>query len=337
MTPTITVVIPNRNDSLTLVKCIDSVVNQDIGPDQIVIVDDQSTDNSQEVIQKTISDIPQAEMVINPVQLGTMGALNRGLECATSDYVLFLSSNDYLEKGIFQRAKQCIATHGFPGVWSAMVWAVDENGGNPRLYPSPVVALSDAYFSPNKCTRFARSIGHWFTGTTLIYDRKTLHGIGGFDTNYHGFADMFAALTVASINGASFSPEPFGVMRMHAGGLMHRTLIDLPLVDAITKRISDIGPQLSPKLFTPQFCELIQRRIHFTVIRAFKDNSWKPHLRFWKGFRYRLLSAISRYLDNYRAAQLVMAFVLIRPIRDIFYLAWYRAFGTAIIKAKMRK
>lgn len=336
MVPTIAVVIPNRNDYGPLRKCLDSVLNQDVVPDQIIVVDDESTDDSLAVIQKKMRNIPGAKIVINPTRLGTMGALNEGLNHVTCDYVLFLSSNDYLVNGIFRRAKSCITADGFPGVWSAMVWAVDENGEHSRLYPSPVVALSDTFLSTEKCIRLAKSIGHWFTGTTLIYHRQTLQEIGGFDTAYQGLADLFTALTVASIRGASFSPEPLGVMRQHAGGLMWQTSTNLPGLDEILDRMIETGPKLSPKLFSPRFCELMQRRIRFTAIRAFQDNSWQAHARSWKGYRHKLLSVISPFLGNYRKLQLTTAFLLLRPFRDAINIIWYRLFGAAFVIARNR-
>src|SRR3989338_10412990 len=105
MTPTIAVVIPNRNDSAYLVKCLDSILAQDVAPDEIIVVDDQSTDDSLEVIQEKLLNIAGAKIVANPVCLGTMGALNEGLRHVASEYVLFLSSNDYVEKGIFRTRK----------------------------------------------------------------------------------------------------------------------------------------------------------------------------------------------------------------------------------------
>ena len=336
MTTTIAVVIPNRNDSGPLRKCLDSVLNQDVVPDQIIVVDDQSTDDSQAVIRKKLRNIPGAEIVISPIRLGTMGALNEGLNYVTCDYVLFLSSNDYLVNGIFGRAKSCITADGFPGVWSAMVWTVDESGNHLRLYPSPVVSLSDTYLSPIKCVRLAMSIGNWFTGTTLIYHRQTLQEIGGFDTAYQGLADLFAALTVASIGGASFSPEPLGVVRQHADGLMWRTSTNLPGLDEILERMIETGPKLLPKLFSPKFCELMQRRIRFSAIRTFQDNGWQAHARSWTGYRYRLLSVISPFLGNYRKLQLIAAFLLLRPFRDGINIIWYRLFGAAYITARKR-
>ena len=212
LAPSIAVVIPNRDDSAHLKKCLDSVLNQIVLPDQIIFVDDQSTDDSLEVVRAALIDVHCATIVSNPICLGTMGALNEGLKYVVSDYVLFLSSNDYVGNGIFERAKTCIATAGSPGVWSAMVQTVDELGQNLHLYPSPVVALSDVFLTPDQCIRLAMTTGHWFTGTTLIYHRETLQKISGFNIAYQGLADLLAAPTVASIKGPSFSPEPFGDM-----------------------------------------------------------------------------------------------------------------------------
>lgn len=337
MTPTVAVVIPNRNDAGPLRECLDSVLNQDVVPDQVIVVDDQSSDDSRAVIQEKLGGFAGAQAIFNPTRLGTMGALNMGLSCATCDYVLFLSSNDYLINGIFRRAKSRIATDGFPGVWSAMVWSVDENGQRRRLYPSPVVAWRDTCLSPATCIRLAKSVGHWFTGTTLLYHRRTLQAIGGFDTTYEGLADMFAALTIASIKGASFSPEPLGVMRRHAEGLMWRTSNNLAGLDKILERLFAKGPKLSPQLFTPGFCDLMQRRVRFTAIRTFRDNGWHPHARTWKGRRYRWLSRISPVWGSNRNLQLLTAFLLLRPVRDALAIIGYRLLGAAVVAARKRK
>lgn len=336
MKPTIAVVIPNYNDSNSLKQCLDSVYKQDDIPDQVLVVDDQSTDNSLDVINECLCNIPSAKLVVNTVRLGTMGALNEGLKRVTTDYALFLSSNDYLKSGIFTRARSCIHNDGYPGVWSAMVSTVDEKGRQSYAYPSPVISLKDTYLMPDECIRMALLVGHWFTGTTLIYHCETLKKIGGFDQTYKGLADMLAALTVASIKGASFSPEPFGVMRQHAGGLMERTSNDLAGLDVILDRMVDEGPKLSPQLFSQKFCDVMQRRIRFTAIRSFNDNSWWVHARKWNGYRYKLLNTVSPLVGKFRKLQLLLAFILLRPLQDVFTIIWYRMFGALFVNVRRK-
>ena len=337
MVPTIAVVIPNRNDSAYLGKCLDSILSQDVCPEQVVVVDDQSTDDSVEIIQRMLLGFDGAKIIVNPTCLGTMGSLNEGLKHVTSEYVLFLSSNDYVENGVFEKAKFSIAAAGSPGVWSAMVWVVDNAGYRMHLYPSPVVALVDTYFPPGKCIQLAKTVGHWFTGTTLIYHRETLQKIGGFDIAYQGMGDLLAALTVASLKGAAFSPEPLGVMRQHEGGLMWRTLTNLPGLDVILTKMEIAGSRLAPALFTPKFCNLMTRRIRFTAIRALDENIWLPHARSWKGYRYRLLCVTAPLFRKLKIIQLVFAFVLLRPPSDLLVIIWYRFLGRCFVLSRIQK
>jgi Glycosyl transferase family 2 len=336
MMPTIAVVLPNRNDSGHLAESIDSVLQQDERPDQFIVVDDQSTDNSLDIIHDKLNDVSGAKIIRNSNCLGTMAAANEGLKHVDSDYVLFLSSNDYLINGIFKRAKSCLSVNDQPGVWSAMVTATDENGRHLYLYPSPVISLTDTFLSPEQCIHLAVSVGHWFTGTTTLFHRETLLKLGGLDEAYQGLADMMAAITIASIKGAAFSPEPYGVMRQHAGGLMWRTSRNLPGLDLILDKMADEAPKLSPALFSSKYTKLMQRRIRFTAIRTFQDDSWLNHARLWQGQRYKLLHAVIPVFGKQRKLQLITAFLLLRPFKDLFAIVWYRIFGVLFVSSRMK-
>lgn len=337
MDPTVAIVIPNRNDSAYLVECLDSILAQSVMPDQVIVVDDQSTDGSVAIMRSKLAGVPGATILKNPTRLGTMGALNAGLDRARSDYVLFLSSNDYVEKGLVQRAKAGIARAGAPGVWSAMVWEVGAQGQGKRLYPSPVIAFDDACLTPHQCIRLAGSIGHWFTGTTLMYHRESLLDIGRFDSAFLGLGDMLAALTIASRKGAAFAPAPLAVMRQHEGGLMWRTLTDLPQLDTILARMESTGAALSPSLFDRRFCDLMSRRIRFTAIRALRSDRWMDHCSRWQGLRYRLLGRIAPLLRGHRRLQLAAAFLLLRPLRDALAIVWYRYLGASWVISRQPK
>ena len=118
---------------------------------------------------------------------------------------------------------------------------------------------------------------------------------------------------------------------------MCRTSLNLNGLDEIIERLKRVGPGLSPTLFNPQFCDLMQRRIHFTAIRTFEDDSWKEHARTWQGSRYRLLNAITPLAGGHRKLQLMLAFLALRPFMDAVTIVWYRLLGSWVIQAKRRK
>lgn len=334
--PTIAIVIPNRNDSSFVRACLDSVLHQPVCPDQIIVVDDQSTDNSVEIIRERLAGVTGAEIIVNPICLGTMGALNEGLKRVTSEYVLFLSSNDCVTEGIFERAKSCIKKAGSPGVWSAMVWVSNESGYRLHLHPSPVVALTDTFLPPDKCTRLAMRLGNWFTGTTLIYHRETLQKIGGFDIDYQGLGDLLAALTIASLKGASFSPEPFGVVRQHSGGYLWKTLTNLDGLEAILAKVEKTGPKLSPALFSRNFCERTKHRFRFAAIRASDERSRVRFSPSHQRYRYQMLGILSPIFGSHRKLQIALAYLLLRPF-DVIPMIWYRWVGFIWIMAYRRQ
>src|ERR1700752_2031056 len=91
--PSIAVVIPNWNDSRYLRQCLDSVLDQATPPDEVVVIDDCSTDDSVSLIRDRIKHEDRARLIVNSINLGTYGAFSVGLRQIHSDYVLPLASN----------------------------------------------------------------------------------------------------------------------------------------------------------------------------------------------------------------------------------------------------
>jgi len=331
--PTIAVVIPNRNDCAYLSDCLDSVLRQSVRPDQIIFVDDCSSDDSLPNARSKLGGVDGVTILANTFCLGTIGALNEGLKQVRCDYVLFLSSNDYLVDGIIERAKLSIVKFGKPGVWSAMVWAADEHGDIKYIYPSVVVALRESYFSPNECINLAMKHGNWFTGTTLLFHRETLQRVGGIDAEYHSLADLFSAFTVSSIKGAVFCPQPLGVMRMHSGGYHRRTLTDLDVLETILTKIESTGSKLSENLYTKRFCSLTRHRIRFAALRASGFVAGAMFHPNWIEGRYRLLQLAKSLVGERRMVMTMLAFILLRPF-DISSFIRYRLFGALWVVAQ---
>src|SRR2546427_6846311 len=86
--PKIAVIVPNLNDSRYLPRCIRSILEQKDPPDELIVVDDQSTDDSVAVIRSLIAGQQRARLIQNPVNLGTLGAMEEGLKISRSEYVL---------------------------------------------------------------------------------------------------------------------------------------------------------------------------------------------------------------------------------------------------------
>jgi glycosyltransferase involved in cell wall biosynthesis len=333
--PSIAVIVPNWNDARHLPRCLHSVLDQESPPDELIVVDDASTDDSVATIKSLIDGNPHARLFENAVNQGTNRTINASLERVSSEYVLLLSANDFVLPGIFSRAKACLARFSHAGLWSAMSWLVDEEGRTIRLHPSPVVALEDAFLEPEQCVKLAYHVGNWFTGSTLIYHRNTLRSVGGFDPAYGAPSDFLAALTVASLRGAAYSPEPLAGFRIHEGSYSSRDLNEIAVLEAMVVHLRARGPQLSPKLFNDAFCDRISLRYRFAAVRASDGeliSSVAAGEGGWRRAALRVVDrAIPRLLQNVRVG---LAFLVLRPF-DVWPTLVNRVLGWVIVRLRL--
>ncbi len=95
MDTTISIIIPVYNVEKYLGQCLESVVNQKDPFDEVILVNDGSTDNSQEICERYTSANSYFKL-INQKNKGPSAARNLGMKYAASKYIMFLDSDDYL-------------------------------------------------------------------------------------------------------------------------------------------------------------------------------------------------------------------------------------------------
>ena len=93
--PQLSIIVVSYNTREMTLACLDSVVRETLEVDyQLIVVDNASTDGSQEAIKKHHPDI---DLVCNDTNLGAIGGRNAAVEYAKRDfdfdYVLFLDDD----------------------------------------------------------------------------------------------------------------------------------------------------------------------------------------------------------------------------------------------------
>ena len=84
--PTVSVIIPVYNKREYIKETVNSVLNQDFGSFEIIVVDDGSTDDTRTLLE-TLSDL-RVKVLLQAVNQGKGAALARGFEAATLPYVI---------------------------------------------------------------------------------------------------------------------------------------------------------------------------------------------------------------------------------------------------------
>ena len=100
----ISVIIPTFNRIDVLPKAIESVLAQTIIPDEIIVVDDGSTDGTAEMIQ---SDYPKVSVLVQE-NAGVSSARNAGISVSKGDWIALLDSDDEWFQKKLERQMKCI-------------------------------------------------------------------------------------------------------------------------------------------------------------------------------------------------------------------------------------
>ena len=100
MNQTISVIVPVYNVAGYLPQCVDSILSQDYGDLEVILIDDGSTDGSGEICDRYAAQDSRVR-VIHQKNGGAAAAKNAGLRLATGEYLAFADSDDYLEPGAY--------------------------------------------------------------------------------------------------------------------------------------------------------------------------------------------------------------------------------------------
>lgn len=100
----LTVIIPVYNGEIFLKRCIESVLNQTLKNIQLIVVDDNSTDNSMSILQEYDKLYENIVLVKNDEQLGPTEARNIAINKVDTKYLTFLDCDDWLDTRTYYSA-----------------------------------------------------------------------------------------------------------------------------------------------------------------------------------------------------------------------------------------
>ena len=138
--PKVSVIIPNYNHSRFLERRIDSILDQTFQDFEIIFLDDNSTDKSQDIFSKYLGNPKISHNIINEVNSNsTFKQWNRGIELAVGEYIWIAESDDYAA----------------PRFLEALVSVLDRNDDIGIAYcQSFIIDEQDNFLAPNflSCT-----------------------------------------------------------------------------------------------------------------------------------------------------------------------------------------
>ena len=128
--PEVSVIIPTYNRSQKVARAIQSVLDQSFGDLEIIVVDDGSTDDTYQCLDRLRSSITYIRQLVNR---GVSAARNRGIKSSLAPWIAFLDSDDYWLKDKLQVQMEFLHRNsGSVACQTEEIWIRGGRRVNPR-------------------------------------------------------------------------------------------------------------------------------------------------------------------------------------------------------------
>ena len=180
----LSVVLPVFNAEKYLRSSLVALVEQSEHPDELVIVDDGSTDDSLKIIDEFVFPFPV--IVHSQENQGPGPARNTGIDLATQDYVYFLDSDDMLAPDAIERFKQVFEDE--PEVECVLISGdlfLDEGNIDRSCFPDHSRGLPAGRADRKKIISCFCEQGRWTVNAFLYVTKRSIWKEKGL--KFHGY------------------------------------------------------------------------------------------------------------------------------------------------------
>jgi chlorobactene glucosyltransferase len=183
--PTVTILIPAKDEGERIRACIESALDQDYPHFNVIAVDDRSTDNTGAVMDDIAAKHPRLKAFHNTVApppgwTGKNNALHQGQKHADGEWLLFVDSDVVLERDVLSASVEVLLRKGFdlisllPRLESHSTW-------EGLLVPLCGSAASSMYLVPLTNNHLMTNTA-FANGQFLMIRREAYDAIGGHET-----------------------------------------------------------------------------------------------------------------------------------------------------------
>ena len=205
----VSVIVPVYNVYKYLDKCLNSLVHQTLRSIEIIVVNDGSTDDSQEIIDKYQREYTNVK-AYKKENSGLSDTRNFGLKYATGEYVTFVDSDDYLEKDMYEKMYYKASKGDYDIVTCDINYVYPKR--EERIITDPKEDVTDIRklfinFYPTVCTKiFKRSLfiksglefksGVWYEDVEFMYRLLPyIKSVGVVHDTYYNYLQREKSIT----------------------------------------------------------------------------------------------------------------------------------------------
>ena len=234
----VSVIIPTFNSGAYLNEAINSVLNQTYSPIEIIVVNDGSTDSTDNILREYLNDIKY----LSQENLGPASARNLGIKHAKGEYIAFLDADDiWLPEKIEKQVDIFRKNPGTALVYSRFINFDDESGNDMGIFPDKVYS---GFIFDKLLLKTTILL------STAIVKSSVLFAVGGFNENLFTAEDTNLYLRIAKMHDISGMEQVLVKRRKHRSNLSDRFNIPVGTLTNLDTIVS-LYPETSPALYPP--------------------------------------------------------------------------------------
>lgn len=228
--PRFSVIIPNYNHAAWLEERIESVLKQTFTDFELILLDDGSTDNSRDIIEKYRQHPKVSHISYSEKNSGSpFRQWQKGLSLAGGEWIWIAESDDRGEPGFLETAEKAITAHPGIGLFYSNAWREEDLATGVTFAPE-----KNSYFATEKWSvpyindgkqEIAECLGLRCTinnASSVVFRKDLLQEFfwQAATFNFHG--DWFCYLAVLTVAGVAYDPAPLNHCRIHSSGIQTR-------------------------------------------------------------------------------------------------------------------
>lgn len=237
MPKTLSVVMPHYNHGRFVSTAVRALLTQSRPPDELILVDDASTDGSGPVLDELARD-PRVRLVRHEKNAGCAASIATGLALASGDWVFAPAADDFVLPGFFEKSLALLEKNPSAGFSSTLAGIAAEDGTDLGAYPTAVVRDRPSYLGPAEFLAEHRRVGGlWVTSPSVIYRRDAILEAGGWLVELNPTVDGYLVHALGSRYGMVFVPERLVMWRRLENSLGYSLGNDAVKTVALTERL----------------------------------------------------------------------------------------------------
>jgi glycosyltransferase involved in cell wall biosynthesis len=256
-----TAILSNHNHQEYLERIWSLLIGQTRKFDEILIVDDASTDSSVDLLRKITSAHSNVRLIELKKNVGVNEAVNIALREASSEYVYIFSADDEYSLEIIEQCENILQASGSLSMISGNAGAFSVSEGWSREFMLPIVGGSPVSWNGEKVIQLARDYAFTFFGGANMMKKSFILEVGGMREKLRWHADWFLYLVLAlRYEPIAAVPKFFVKMRVSDSqysaarfNWRRESLVFEALLDLLCGEFSDLYPAFKKGALLPLY------------------------------------------------------------------------------------